>query len=210
MVGPVVGGLNHLFTLILGSFILVDILSSNHILAILVLLLGGAILTLNLWIKKLGLNSGLWWMILSGALFGVSYVFLRLTFLQTDFINGLIISRVSASIFALLFLAFPTLRAQILTKPKTNVKTTNITLIFLGGQIMSGLSNFLLFFATSLTSPALVNSLFGIQYLVILAVALALAKKAPQLLDENLSKGVLLQKLLGAGILSLGVYLLSK
>lgn len=210
VVGPVVAGLNPLFALILGSFLLVDIVSSNHILAILVLVLGSAVLTSNLWIKKLRINSSPWLMILSGALFGISYVFLRMTFLQTDFINGLIISRVAASLFALSFLALPPLRMKIFVKPETNIKTGRVALIFLSGQIMSGLSNFLLFFATSLASPALVNSLFGVQYLIILAVALALVKKAPQLLDENLSRGIILQKVIGAGVLSLGVYLLSK
>ena len=74
---------------------------------------------------------------------------------------------------------------------------------------MGAAQGFLLALAVSLASPALVNSLFGMQYLVILGVSLALAKKAPQLLDENLSKAVVWQKILGAGILSLGVYLLS-
>lgn len=205
--GPLVGAFNPLFIQLLGAAILGQLLTQSQLVAFYVLILGGLIISLNVWIK-LKIHSGFWWIVLSGFLLAISYIFLREAFLQTSFINGLILSRVSASLFVLLFLLLPTFREKIFTK--TNQDTGQITLLFLFGQGLAAGGNFLIFLGTSLISPALVNAFFGVEYLVIMLAALILAKKAPQLLEENLSQGVLLQKLAGAGILSLGVYLLSK
>lgn len=216
VVGPVVGALNPFFALVLGFLLLNEILTSTQLMAFFLLITGTLTLTFNLWSKQFKFNYQLLIMIGCGFLFGLSYIFLRQAFLQTSFINGLVISRMAAGVFVLSFLLVPSVRNQLFgsnahkqttQRPWGSLLTTSL---FLSGQTMSGLSNFLLFFATSLSSPALVNSLFGVQYLIILVVALVLTRKHPQLLDENLSKGVLVQKLAGAGILSWGVYLLSR
>lgn len=203
VVGPLVGALNPLFSLILGVLFLNQILTLNQLTAFFVLIFGAAVLTANLWAGRLALNRPLLIMILSGFLFGLSYVFLREAFLQTSFLNGLILSRLSAALFALLFLLVP--KHSVVSRISTGEK-----LLFLLGQILSGGANLAIFFAVSLANPALVNSLFGIQYLVILAVALALYKNHPQLLDERLTKATIFQKTLGVAILSFGIYLLGK
>lgn len=204
IVGPLVGALNPLFSLLLGAFFLNQFLTPIQLSAFFVLLFGAAVLTANLWISRLTFNRPLLMMVLAGFLFSLSYVFLRETFLQTSFLNGLILSRLSAAVFALIFLLFiPKLKYQ-------QSVSSGQKLLFLLGQVASGGANLMIFFAVSLASPALVNSLFGAQYLVILAAALLLYKNHPKLLDERLSKGVIIQKTLGAAILSFGVYLLSK
>lgn len=206
--GPLVGAFNPLFIQLLGAAILGQLLTQSQLVAFYVLILGGLIISLNLWIK-LKIHSGFWWIVLSGFLLAISYIFLREAFLQTSFMNGLILSRVAAAIFALLFLLIPVFKKQILSQ-ENHTNASSVTVLFLFGQGLAAGGNFLIFLGTSLTSPALVNAFFGVEYLVIMLVALILVKKAPQLLDENLSKGVLLQKLAGAAVLSLGVYLLSR
>lgn len=210
--GPLVGALNPLFTLIIGAAILNQTLSSSQFGAFMILIAGSLMLTLNLWVHNLTFGKNLLWICLAGLLFALSYVFLREAFLQTSFINGLVISRVAAGIFALSWIAIPVFRKQIISPDKNTPRVYNkpVLLLFLAAQVMAGLAVFLLFFATSLAPPALVNALFGVQYLIILPVALFLGKNHPSLLDENLKYNVLLQKIVGAGILSLGVYLLSK
>jgi len=75
---------------------------------------------------------------------------------------------------------------------------------------MGAVQGFLLTFAVSLANPALVNSLFGIQYLVILTTSLLLSKSHPNLLGERLTKAIILQKVTGSIILSIGLYLLAQ
>lgn len=206
--GPVVGGLNPLFALILGSLLLNQALTSTQTISILVLVAGAGVLTGSFWVKRLYFDRRLLVLIASGALYGLSYVFLREIFLQTSFINGLVLTRVAAGLFSISLLAVPVFRRQIFIKPKGGTRQTGV--IFLAGQLAGGISSFLIFYAVSLANSALVNSFFGVQYLVIMAAALLLAKRAPQLLDEKLSLLTIFQKIAGALIMSLGLYLLAK
>ncbi len=212
VVGPVVGALNPVFTLILGSIFLAEMLSSFQTIAFLIVLLGALVLTLNQLLANFKFNKQLILMVLSGLFFAMSYILLRQSFLSSNFLTGLIFSRVGAGIFVILFLLFPKIRAQIFVSKlsQNHFKNSTTMLLFLG-QFIGAVSGLLINFAVSLDNPALVNALFGVQYLVILGVAIFLAHEhRAKLLDENLSKKVLLQKLAGVAILSYGVYLLSQ
>lgn len=210
VVGPLVGALNPLFTLVLAYIFLSQDINSNQAWGFAVVMTGALILTFNLWITKLRLNKQLFWIFTSGLLWALAYLFLRQAFLNGEILSGIVISRLSGSLFILPVITVPTFRKQIFTFHSEQFSLRKVGLLLLIGQTMGGLTGLLLSFATALANPALVNSLFGIQYLVILAVALLLSRKHPKLLDENLSRNVLMQKIVGAGILSWGVYLLSK
>lgn len=211
VVGPIVGSLNPLFTIVIGFLFFAQLLSYTHTLAILILVFGALIIGINFNNHKFTLDKNLVWMIAAGLLFAISYVLLREAFLQTNFITGLITSRLGGGLFAMSFLIFPNLRRDIFAKRTQSLSQTKITAALLfTGQAMGALQGLLLTYAVSLASPALVNSLFGVQYVVILAFALLIYKKHPQLLDENLSSTVILQKVIGVIILSIGLYLLSK
>ena len=210
VVGPVVGALNPLFTLLFVTFFLNQILTSSQIMGFSVLLTGALLLTVNIWLKKLRLNKQLFWMVISGFFFSLAYISLKETFLSSNLITGIVVSRVAAGLFVLPLIGFPSFRKQIFVKRNDQFSNKKTLFLLILGQGMAATSGLLISIAISLASPALVNSLFGVQYLVILGVAIILARKHPQLLDESLTKGVLMQKLIGVGVLSLGVYLLSK
>lgn len=208
VVGPLVGALNPLFTLVMGALILGEMLTSNQLVAFGVLLVGAAVLTFNMWFGKVRWSKDAWSIPLSGFLFGLSYLFLRAAFLEGSFLDGLIISRLSAALLALSWLLIPSLRTQLIFSSKENPISFNSKVWLFLGQGMGALSALLLFYGTSLSSPALVNSLFGVQYLVILLVALLLLPKHPRLLGEQLGPRVIIQKITGAAVLSFGLYLL--
>ena len=211
VVGPVVGGLNPLFSLLIGSIFLGLVLNPAQLAAFFVLMLGALILTYRLWSQKLEMNRQLLFMIISGFLFAITYVLLKEAFISSNFITGLFISRLSAGLFVILFLFSPLTRKEVFSKRISGHNFINRTaILLLTGQVCGALSGLFISYAVSLSTPALVNALFGVQYLVILAAALTLGRNHPKLLDEHLTKFTLAQKLIGAGILSLGVYLLSK
>ncbi len=212
IVGPVVGTFNPLTSLIVGGLFLNQILSHDQRTAFFILMFGTLILTWNYWDKGVKLSRPFLLMVASGFFFGVSYVLLRQAFLGTSFLNGFIISRLASGGFALFFLLLPEARKEIFKVNRSGQGVTSkSTLILLGaGQIMGALSVTLITFGVSLANPALVNALFGVQYLVILLVSLVLAKKNPRLLDEPLSKGVVTRKATGAAVISFGLYLLAK
>ncbi len=212
VVAPVVGAFNPLFSLLLGSLLLGQTISTIQGLAFSLLILGAGILTFNVWSQKLALNRQLGLMVLAGFFFGISYVLLREAFGLNNFISGLILSRLVGGLFVIPFLLFPSLRRQILSNKTTNHHFLSKTGILLfSGQAMGALAAILINYGISLANPALVNSLFGVQYLVILLVALFLAHEhRNKLLDEDLHQRALVEKVIGAAILSIGVYLLSK
>jgi drug/metabolite transporter (DMT)-like permease len=212
VVTPIIGSLNPLFSLVLGSLFLGQLISPIQSVAFFLLILGSVILTASLWVDKVTLNRQLLLMISAGFLFALSYVLIREAFLLSNFVSGLVISRVAGGLFVLPLLLIPRTRLDILANKATKHHFANSTsLLLFSGQAMGGIAVFLMTFATSLVNPALVNSLFGVQYLTILIVALFLAHEhKKRLLDEDLTKNVLIQKILGALILSVGVFLLSK
>lgn len=209
VVTPIVGVLNPTFTVILGLFFLSQVLNMEQIRAFLVLLLGTLILTLNL-IRKLKFNQQLPTMVLSGFLFAIAYLFLKEVFIHSNFVTGLVLTRLCGGIFALTFLIPTVLRKEIIASKISKHHFANKTsyLMFFG-QLMGAVGGILITYAVSLAHPALVNSLFGAQYLVILAAALIFYERHSHILGENLSKPVLAQKVIGIIILSFGLYLLT-
>lgn len=211
LVGPIVGALNPLFAAIIGGVFLGQVLNATQYLAIGILILGSLVLAFNFSTIKLKLNLAFWWMVASGFLFGLSFVLLREAFLGSDFINGLVVSRIAAGAFALTFLLIPSTRASIFQKQEsTKAQTKQLVILLAIGQSMGAISGLLTSYAVSLANPALVNSLFGVQYVVILGAALILYKKHPHLLEEKLSRNIMIQKGFGVVILSIGLYLLAK
>ncbi len=212
IVGPVVGALNPLFSLIIGTF-LGQSLTLNQTLAVLVLVIGALTISFKKTTTRADFDHFLL-MLTAGFFFGLSYVLLKSSFDQTNFITTLINKNLGSGIFALGILVFPKVRADIFASfkaQKHNPHLSKLTAILLFlGQAMGAIQGLLLSFATSLANPSLVNSLFGIQYLVILLVSIILYRSHPHLLDERLTKSVITQKIIGVVILSFGLYLLTK
>lgn len=210
IVAPIVGSLNPLLTALISALFLSRFLNQNQYLGMFVLLFGSSILTYNLWIKNLKPNKQLLLMILSAFFFALAYILLKEAFSAGNFITGLIISRIGAGVLVLSFLIFPSLRNQIFASKVKSHNFINKTVLLLAmGQTMGAASGLLITIGVYFANPALVNSLFGVQYLIILAAAFILSKHHPQLLDETLTLFVVLQKISGVVFLSIGVYLLS-
>lgn len=211
VVSPIVGTLNPVFALILGFTFLNEQFSQNQLTAFGLLILGSIILTFNLWWRKHSFNKNLIYLAASGFFFGLSYVLLREAFLQSSFISGLVLSRVAMVGTVILFLFTPKIRWQIsasrLTKNHFMSKTG---LLVLGGQLAGGLSGFLVAFAVSLASPAVVNSLHGLQYIMLLLIAVFLSKSHPNILDEQINRKTLGQKIFATLLISLGLFYLVK
>lgn len=210
VVSPVVGTLNPVFSLILGALFLGNILMGNQFLAFSLLIIGGIVLTFNLWWGKHNLDYHFFMMLFSGFLFGLSYVLLSEAFALSSFVVGLVISRISMGTLALSFLLFPRTKNAIFAGKLTKNHFANHTgFLVLTSQATGAISGLLVSFAITKANPALVNSLFGVTYIMVLLAAILLAKSHPHILDENLSKKVLIQKVLGIIVLSFGLGLLA-
>ncbi|MDO8429426.1 MAG: EamA family transporter, partial [Candidatus Daviesbacteria bacterium] len=98
---PISGTLNPIFTILLGFLLLGQTTTQNQLYAFLVLVLGMIILNFNqLFGQKIrGVHLGL--AVGAAFFFAASAVFLKEAFLSSNFITGLVISRVSVGISVL-------------------------------------------------------------------------------------------------------------
>lgn len=203
---PLVGVLNPLFSLLIGAIFLNQYLTPVQLQAFILLTIGSVVITFNLWWKKHALNTHLLWIIASGFLFALSYVFLKSAFDEGKFLDVLMTSRLAMGFFVLIFIAFKDVRKQIFASKITKNHFANKTsYLILLGQSTGTISGLMLVYAISLANPALVNSMFGVQFVVLLVAALFLSKDHPILLHENLTRKVLAQKILGIIIFTIGL-----
>ena len=204
---PVIGTLTSLVLLGLGAQD--KSINTYQAFAIILLITGLIFLTITSWKGKLGktevaLEAG------SGLLFALSYYFLRLAFEKGDFLTVLVWSRPVLFPLVLMFLMIPNLRRKIAPyfHPKIGLVNPS-SLLFIFGQTAAAISELLLNFAISLTSPAIVNSLQGIKYIFLLIFALLLGSKFPTIFKINFSKKFLLSQTAGVSFITSGLYLLA-
>ncbi len=199
-----IGSLNPLFVFAVSFLLIGERLALEQLLAFVVLVLGGFMMVSG----RGGLNKKqISLAVLSSAIFGMAFVFLKLTFMETSFITGLVLSRTGAFLSGLLLLFLP----GTLSSFSHMVKQTSggIKFSFLAGQASGALAGVLNSYAVSLASVTLVQSLQGMQYVFILVLALLISYKWPQLLREEISSDVLVRKIIGIIFIAGGLWWLS-
>lgn len=199
---PVIGTLIPLLLLIHAAVF--GTLTQNQLVAVVVLIIGLVFLTSGaLHLEGVKLE------ILSAFFFAVSYLVLRQAYLEANFLTVLVYSRFILIPLAVLILLIPNLRKIVLTSIKPRTIAVQGGGLFLFGQALGGIQQLLLTFSISLATPALVNSLQGIQYVFLFLFSLILSKKYPAVFEEKWSVLILLSKILGIGLIGIGLYLLS-
>lgn len=203
---PLVGMINPLVSSGVDKYILRHQLGGGEILDILLLVVGGGILTSNLWFGRHALSKKLLWVGLAGILFGLSYSLLGEAFSLVGFLDTLVISRLAFAVMVLGFLLSGRFRRSLWeSKVSKNHFENRTSLMLVIGQLMSAGSGLLIFIGVYLATPALINSLFSTQYVVLLMITLILSRHNPKYLHENLSRGVIIQKVTGLIFISAGM-----
>jgi len=143
----------------------------------------------------------------SAMLFAAYYVLMKFIYSTQPFIGSFVWSRMGSFIGVLFILYFPDWRAMIVQHQKGAKSPKNIS-FFLSVRLLAALAFIMLNWAISMGSVALINSLQGVQYLFLIILVLFISRRFPEFLDEELGGGVLMQKLIGAALVSLGLYML--
>lgn len=204
---PIIGTAIPLILLIFASE--TNAVSPTQTWAVWFLITGMVFLTITDW--KLNLKPiEILFEFLSAGFFAVSYILLRLAYLQFDFFSVLVWSRLILIPFGILILIIPKLRRKIFTRKGSKINFfSKEGVVFLGGQSSGAISELLILFSISLANPALVNSLQGTQYIFLLIFAAILSKKYPEIFREKYSYLTLIPKVLGIGLIGVGLYVLS-
>lgn len=232
---PIVGALTPVFSFIFSYLFLGAELSLQELAAFIILIAGGLLISvkrtrLHLFgevaerfksiygnalgkfgaelrpTRRLIINS-----VISAACFATYYVFIKYIYSHTDqpFIGAFVWSRLGSFLGVLAMLLVPYWRQLIASSKAHEHRTPKQLAFFLGVRLAAAAAFIMLNWAVSLSSNvALINALQGTQYVFLLVIILILAAKYPKFIDEELGRGVLLQKLIGAVLVALGLYLL--
>lgn len=200
---PFVGAASSVFVLILSSSIIKEFLTSQQIIAFLLLVLGCLVVGFR---KKHFLGNGVLGLsIVSAFFFALFWVITKYLFLGTNFVSGLIWVRVGVALIALTLLFLKKNRELIFSETKqVKSKTTKF---FILGRTLNVAGSLLLYLAVFLGSVTLTTAFQGLQYVFVMVLALLLLKKIPSL-KEQFNREILVQKIIAVILICIGLGLL--
>jgi drug/metabolite transporter (DMT)-like permease len=230
---PIVGALTPIFSFILGFIFLHESLSERQLIAFLIIIIGGVLISakrtkfyeLHMVVdrfrkifgntlggihasyrptQRLIINS-----VVSAFFFAAYYVLIKYVYSTQPFIGGFVWSRMGSFIGVHLILLLPAWRKLIFEKHiGKSSKPKNLVFFFLI-RGMAFLAFILLNRAVSLGNVAVINALQGSQYIFLFAMVMFLSSKYPRVLKEELGGEVLFQKIIGALLIGIGMYMLA-
>lgn len=203
---PIEGGLVPVFTLFFAYIILGERLLETQLIAFIFLVVGAVIISLRHdqsgWHAKAFTNA-----VIAAVLFALSFVLTKYTFDHSNFISGLIWTRLGFFVVAMSFLLSPSVRHGIRNVPKDTTKANKF--LYLGARVSGSLSGFLQNYAISLGSVTIVNAMQGTQYALVLIGTIILSKYFPQILKEKVTRQILAQKILAIILITTGLVFLT-
>ncbi len=231
---PIVGALTPIFSFMLSFIFLGETLTERHFLAFLILINGGILISVKrtpfyVWSKlknrfkevfghifggiharyhpmrRLVFNSAA-----SALLFAAYYVLMRYIYTTQPFVGSFVWSRLGTFIGAILIFLAPSWR-EIINKHKQEATRVKSMGFFLLVRLLGSVAFIMLNWAISFpgSSVAVINSLQGVQYVFLILLVLFLSRNYPNIMQEELGGGVLLQKLIGASLILTGFYMLA-
>lgn len=202
---PIEGGLVPVFTLFLAYLILGERLASNQFFAFALLVVGAVLISFKK--DRTGWHpTALGNALVAAFLFALSLVLTKYIFEQTNFVSGLVWTRLGFLLVSLSFLISTKSRRHILNAPRQ--ASTGNKVLYYGTRLTGGAAGLLQNYAIALGSVTIVNALQGTQYALLLILTTILSRYYPRILKEQVSRGIVLQKILAIIFITLGLILL--
>lgn len=214
---PLIGGMMPMFTVILSVLFLGERFSNFQWLALFFLLLGTVLLAWlpsghSLWTKVLiwfGLVNqkntiAIFTAILASLVFALFFVGTKYLYGGQSFFSAFIWIRIGTFLFSMALLIPKKIRAEIFKGLKRLHDKKSV--LFFSNQALAAVGFLLQNYAVFLGSVALVSALQGVQYSFLLVLGGLISVFFPKLLHENISRGVVIQKIVAVLLISAGLY----
>ncbi len=183
-------------------------LSLLEFLAFFLLIIGGVLMTYQKG-AKISLKS-IQGSVVAAFFLALSFVLAKYVYMEQPFWSGFIWIRIGSGLAVLFFLFFSSeLKREIFKIKKSFQKET--AGIFLTNQVMGASASILQHWAIALAplaSVPIINALQGVQYIFLLIFTVLLSLKSPQILKEEISKKIILQKIVAILLIGAGLALL--
>lgn len=204
---PIEGGFVPVFTLILAYIILGERLGGLKLIAFGFLVIGAILIAFKKdasgWHPQAMRNA------LSAAfLFALSFTLTKYIYDQSNFVSGLIWTRLGFLVTSLSFLIPRRNRRYIFNTPKQT--TIGNKFLYYGTRVTGGIGGLLQNYAISIGSVTIVNALQGTQYAFLLILTIFLSKYYPKILKERVNGEILTQKIIAMILITIGLTLLAR
>lgn len=207
---PAIGGLVPLFSL--GLIYLLsggkEVFLPEEFLIFILLVLGSVLINFDKG-KFLNLKS-LKLIVLAAFLFSFSFILAKYVYSAQPFWSGFIWMRIGGFIAAIFFLFSIEVRKELFQNRVTFRKNT--AALFLSNQAIGAGAFVLLNWSISLAPLiylTIINALAGIEYVFLFIFTVFLSLKFPKILKEEISRGIILQKITAILLIGTGLVLLA-
>jgi drug/metabolite transporter (DMT)-like permease len=130
----------------------------------------------------------------------------KIAFNRTNFVTGYVFFTLGTTAGAFALLIPPSWRRQIFEHSEQAPPRSRFW--YMVNRFMAGVGSFLVVFAVSRTSPALVSAISGVRYAIIFIGAYAVTKLKPSWFREDFRRWVLVAKLAGTCLVIAGLTLI--
>ncbi len=223
-VAPLVGSVVQITTFLLAIIFLNKQLATSGVFGIILLIIGGFLISFDLPLKYKKLIKGVKFSFLSGIMLGLSFSFFDYIYNYLGnniggdyiFINGFMWTRFGLFIGGLSLLLIKKYRKNILNsflkKDETNKKQRSAKTIFYFSlnKIFGGISSVLINYAILLGGASMVQAVSSVQFVFVLLLASLMMKKYPTIFDEKLYFWDWVQKIGAIFLIIIGVFLINK
>ncbi len=207
---PLVGGATSIFTFSLAYLFLGERLSEGQAAAFVFFSLGAFLLASKLNHGIMTIIKGVFWAVLAAFLFAVYFVSTKFLFIHVDFLSGFILIQFGGFLGALALVSLPSNRKAIFSVSNEVVSGDRSTAwLFIPTKLLGALAGILIYYAISLGSVTVINSLQAVQYGFLLILAVIFSKKLPDFFKEQVGERVLKRKVLAIILIGLGLVAVS-
>jgi uncharacterized membrane protein len=203
---PIEGGLVPIFTLGFAYVLLGERLSNNQLGAFSLLVVGAVLISFRIEKGKyraVALSNAA----VAAVLFALSAVITKYIFDQSNFVSGLVWTRVGFFLASISFLVSARVRGYIFNTPK-QVSSGN-KVLYLSTRVTGMLSGFMQNLAVAWGSVTIVSALQGVQFAFLLIMTAVLTRWFPKILKEKFTPKIIAQKTLALVCISVGLFLLT-
>lgn len=201
-VAPIGGAITAIFTLSLSRFFVPEDITGPRLIAFILLVAGSAAIAF----RKNKFEKAVIYILIVSFLHALSFVLVKYVFIQTDFINGLIWTRLGMALGALSLLLIPHVGGAIIRSLKKTSRRDKT--LFVGNKILAGTATLMILLAIYLGSVNFVNALIGIQFIFLMAFVVLFSKRFPFMKQERLYKLGWIQKAVALVLIVAGLFVL--
>lgn len=201
----IMGGFSPIATALIAIPLLRNPLGRGSLLGFALLCGGGFVMFLS---EKVNVRKLLPRVLLASGFFGLVNVLQKVVFDNTNFVSGYVFFTIGTFLGALALLLRPRWRRQI--RQHSEEAEPRSRFWYFVNRFLSGVGSFLVFYAISLTNPAIVESITGLRYVIIFLGALAITYLRPRWLQENFAGWTVAGKTLATLLIIAGLVLVGR